>query len=425
MPENRLVLAMVMVAASACGRPPPPAAPTAPPTPPALPAAPKAEVPKAEAPKAEVKVPTPEEAVARLFNGKPEEAWFTERFLDAAPIGKIAAITERMKQNLGAFREVKKAGASYTTVFAKGEVPTEITLDPQGRFSGLFFRPAVIYDAKIEDAVAALRALPGKVSLLVTTDGKERVALEADAPLAVGSAFKLAVLSALVEQIDAKKRAWKDVVELKKEWKSLPSGVLQNWPEASPITIGTLASMMISQSDNTATDALIHLVGRAAIERLSPKTRPFFTTREAFVLKDPVSEAWLLRFRDGDEAARRKVLGELPARPLPTAATFTAEPRALDIEWRFSARELCALMDKVGHLPLMTINPGVATASEWERVAYKGGSEPGVLNLTTLVTAKGRRHCVVATWNDDKALDESKLFNLYGQLFSALKKDGG
>ncbi|MFL9455456.1 serine hydrolase [Tolypothrix bouteillei VB521301_2] len=48
--------------------------------------------------------------------------------------------------------------------------------------------------------------------------------------------------------------AWKDVVQLQPSEKSLPSGMLHTWPDGSYLTVQTLASLMISLSDNTATD---------------------------------------------------------------------------------------------------------------------------------------------------------------------------
>ncbi len=50
-------------------------------------------------------------------------------------------------------------------------------------------------------------------------------------------------------------------------------------------------------------------------------------------------------------------------------------------------------------------------------MAFKGGSEPGVLNLTTLVTARtGTSYCVSATWNRAAPLDEGGFETLYGSL---------
>src|SRR5215472_9459217 len=117
------------------------------------------------------------------------------------------------------------------------------------------------------------------------SDGSQRGAIEADTALAVGSTFKLAALATLRSDVDKKKRSWKDVVELRPEAKSLPSGVLQDWPDHAPLTLYTLAALMISQSDNTATDALIGLLGREKVEAFASRNKPYLTTREMFVLK--------------------------------------------------------------------------------------------------------------------------------------------
>jgi beta-lactamase class A len=216
----------------------------------------------------------------------------------------------------------------------------------------------------------------------------------------------LAVLAALRERIAEGKMSWASVVALDDRWRSLPSGVLQTWPTGSHLTIETLASAMISISDNTAADAVMALVGRDAIERQAPvRVRPFLTTRETFVLKAPENRDLLARFRQATPVGRRDVLREVARRPLPSLRSFDlSRPTALDVEWFFSARELCALMAKVADLPLMTINPGIADPAEvtasGERIAFKGGSEPGVVNLTVSVSRGGHEACVAATWND-------------------------
>lgn len=128
----------------------------------------------------------------------------------------------------------------------------------------------------LEQIVQKIRALPGQTSLLVRGN-QEIVAYNADQPLAVGSAFKLLVLQALRQQIQAGQHQWDEVVRLKPEWKSLPSGLLQTWPSGTPITLQSLATLMISLSENTATDALIDIVGRETLEELFPRNQPFLT----------------------------------------------------------------------------------------------------------------------------------------------------
>ena len=215
---------------------------------------------------------------------------------------------------------------------------------------------------------------------------------------------------------------WESIIRLQERNKSLPSGELQNWPDGSPVDVFSLAAIMISESDNTAADTLLAYVGRRSVEAFAPRDRPFLSTRDAFILKDPNRADMLKRYRAADKSERRSLLKQIDALPLPDVSIFSGDPLATDVEWFFSTRELCDLMRSVEVLPLMSINPGVAEASDWKRVAYKGGSEPGVLNLTTWLVAKnGKNYCVSATWNNDKPLDETKFFGLYKSLLANLQ----
>ena len=125
--------------------------------------------------------------------------------------------------------------------------------------------------------------------------------------------------------------------------------------------------------------------------------------------------------------ARRAVLAQVAALPLPNVGVFVqaaAQGRttAQDVEWFVSTERLCALMNEVAALPETQLNPGVAAREDFARVSYKGGSEPGVMNLTTQVTTKaGQRLCVSATWNDARALDEGTFMGLYGSLLRLLR----
>lgn len=181
---------------------------------------------------------------------------------------------------------------------------------------------------------------------------------------------------------------------------------------------------MISQSDNTATDALIQLVGRESIEALTTRNRPFLTTREFFILKAPQNQTFLDRYRQGNLEQKRQVLNELTQVPLPAIASVSSTPTALDIEWFFTPRELCYLMANAANLPLMSVNPGnLVNPDDWSSVAYKGGSEPGVLNHTTeLRSHNGKTYCISATWNNANApLDEMRLSTIYSGVIEGLK----
>ena len=128
-----------------------------------------------------------------------------------------------------------------------------------------------------------------------------------------GSAFKLGILKALRDEIDAGAHKWDEVVTLGATDISLPSGVLQNWPVGSPFTLHTLAGEMISISDNTAADALLRVVGRDKVEAaLGHCAEVLITTRELFTLEgQPRSQGEVPVAADA--AAKRAVLATVDA----------------------------------------------------------------------------------------------------------------
>lgn len=367
---------------------------------------------------------SPQAALERLWTApQVESEWFAASFLQQIPVAP-EQILQDLKTNLGALQSVQPEGEGYRVRCERGSLRALIVLNPQGQITGLLFQEMQSNALTVADAIQQLQALPGQTSLLVRAGDTELAAWNADQPLAVGSTFKLAVLAALRQQIEAGQGSWAEVMALQPQDKSLPSGFLQTWFDGARLTLETLATLMISQSDNTATDVLIRRVGREAVEALAAGNRPFLTTREAFVLKSAQNSALLQRYREGDEGQRRSLLPELAALPLPSPAEFSGNPIAPEVEWFFSTRELCDLMDRVADLPLMSVNPGggLVNPQDWARISFKGGSEPGVLNLTTALVGKdGTPYCVSATWNNpEAALDEGRFFALYGGLVAGL-----
>jgi hypothetical protein len=95
-------------------------------------------------------------------------------------------------------------------------------------------------------------------------------------------------------------------------------------------------------------------------------------------------------------------------------------PTLLDLEWFASARDVCGVLSAIGTrsafspsgplLDILHINSGIAfDGAQWKYVGFKGGSEPGVLNLSWLLQhASGAWFSVVVTLNDpDHAIDEN------------------
>ena len=119
-------------------------------------------------------------------------------------------------------------------------------------------------------------------------------------------------------------------------------------------------------------------------------------------------------------AGRGSVLRQADALALPAVDTLDTTPITA-VEWHYSVRDLCRLMERVGSLPLMSVNPGVAEASDFAHVAYKGGSDAGVLNLTTAVTTRrGTHFCFSATVNSTTTIDETTFELQYGAALRTL-----
>lgn len=359
------------------------------------------------------------ELVERLLSeSEPQTAWFSDSFLQQVPLAQVGQIVRDLQRRYGEATRVSGEAGAFIAWTGTHRIPVLLERDPKGRIVGLLFRPAEPIEVNFYQTLHALRSLPGEVAYVIQRDRGVLAAHKADDALAVGSAFKLAVLQALRTRIERGGARWEDVIRLEPQHFSLPSGFLQDMPAGSPLTLHSLAAAMIAQSDNTATDALIAYLGRGAVEAVAGLA-PLLTTREVFQLKaDPeLYEDYAGR----DLQGRRRLLTEIAGRPLPRLGQVSGSWRT-EAEWRISARDLCRLMSAVGDLEIMQINPGPAAKGDWRSLAYKGGSEAGVLNMTTLATgADGQSYCVAVTWNDVSALDEARFAGLYRDLLLALR----
>jgi Beta-lactamase enzyme family len=365
---------------------------------------------------------TPRHLLERIFTAKRmQKKWFAPQFLHRVPHPMLRQAIVDLVGTHGKSCGVRHEGGRWLVQFEHGQLPVKLTFNQSDQITSLLFGTFIPYAKDLDEALSAWSELSGQIGLLVLENGQERGALNPDVVFAVGSAFKIAVLAALRKQIQSGNRDWTEIVALRPEWKTLPAGILHDWPDNAPLTLFTLAALMISRSDNTATDALIEIVGRTDVERFAPHSRPLLTTREAFVLKDPENKDLLERFREADTNRRRDVLAATRDRPLPAIETPAAWTPLPEVEWFFTPRELCRLMKSVAPLPLMGINPGLAEREDWHNVAFKAGSDVGVFSLTTWVEAKdGRRCCVAAVQNDDSPLDPDPLYTAYAGLLRVL-----
>lgn len=397
-----------------------------------------------------------------------ERDLFDPAFLQAVPPAQMQALCAQLFAACGAVTELAlvESESEWSGRFDAGmekgfsmPVTLSVSAAPPHRIVGLWFGPPVPRLASLEDVAGALRELPGRVTFLAARlrDGSEPEPLAAhaaDVPLAIGSAFKLWLLAALAQDVRDGARRWDDVVALRPEWKSLPSGRLQEWPDGAPATLHTLATAMISESDNTATDHLLHVLGRERVEALlpalgvrdaavaaegvPPRNRPLLSTAELFRIKLSAGgeAAGVWRALRTEEARRRYLRDEVPALPLSGAGTdpgaFAAPAHVDAIEWFASAGDLVRTLDALRRLAapvegapaerdpaalrgVLAVNPGLPVAREaFAWAGYKGGSEPGVLCLAWLLRGRdGAWYSVAAAWNDTaSAVEDARLTGL-------------
>jgi beta-lactamase class A len=382
-----------------------------------------------------------EQVVALLRGAGDPNEMFTPAFLAQVPAAQVRAVAAQLGSQYGAVRGLERLEAASPqaglmhVAYERAIVRIQISVEPQppGRIGGLLVTGADMRGDSLAAVIAEIRALPGQTSVAVARLGDDppvlTASIEPERPLAIGSAFKLFILAELSRQVRAGQRRWSDVVALDR--RSIPTGTLQSWPQGSPLTLHTLAALMISVSDNSAADMLLHTLGRENVERMmatlgvaaAARNRPLLSTLEMAALKTGPATA-LNAWQQADEAGRRRMLADYagadPARI--DLARFAGNPLHIDsVEWFASAGDMVRVMDWFRRqtddtaLAILAINPGVSQLrGELAYLGYKGGSEPGVLNLTWLVRNRaGAWHAVTGSWNDPAApLDDQRFIAL-------------
>jgi beta-lactamase class A len=380
---------------------------------------------------------------------RPAADIFTDRFLAEVPADKLVALARKLEMANGKILGIENVStenggtAAFGIRFERATATARLTIETAApyRVGGFWIGSVVPTNDTMEKIAADFAALPGRAGFTVTKlDGTPPVAAgHADEQFAIGSTFKLWVLDALAEEIAAGRRHWDEVVPLGP--KSLPSGITQDWPAGTPATIETLAILMISRSDNTATDTLIHLIGR---ERIGERVRatghsdparalPFPTTADLFALKLGPA-ATREAYAKADETGQAQMLDALDPQKIIAGADSSAlagKPTAIDtIEWFASPADIARILDSLRRrsdqrvLQVLAVAPDLPAdqRSRFGYVGYKGGSEPGVLNLSWLLRTKAGEWIVItASWNDpENSLDPGPLQQLAMRLVALI-----
>lgn len=398
-------------------------------------------------------------------DSKLPDALFTKEFLQKVPPAQIVGILHSLAISpspvLTPVSVENNYSGKFTIKFETGmEIPLTIGVepDPPHLIHSLWFGAPRTELKTFDDATARFAVLPGKISFGVAklpadpNASVEMVAsLEPDLELGIGSAFKLYILGTLIDDIEKGKRKWTDVTTIKKEHQSFPSGFLHSWHPDSPMTLHTLATLMISQSDNTATDHLLFVLGRERVEEMVTKMGnthaarnvPFLSTLELFKLKGGQQKELRKRYISGDAAARRAILTKEVAaidKKDVDLSGFAVKPVAIDsLEWYASpadlARTMRWLLDHT-KTPESALGRGVLSVNlgldinrdKFGFVGFKGGSETGVINLTHVFETKtGDRYVTAATWNNPKARVDDTAFVaiVQGVIEILVKRVGG
>lgn len=394
-------------------------------------------------------------------NGKLEraelDAHFHASFLAQMPAEKLTQIFAQMGAQLVGLKVTSLDGegnrlVAHTVV---GDTKLRIVLvvdDATKQISGLLVRADIDAGPRpksFDEALHAIAATAPKAQLLVASldNGacKPMQQLASSEQLAIGSTFKLYVLLGLADRILGGKAAWTDELAIRDDWKSLPSGTMQNELPGTKHALRQFAEQMISISDNTAADHLLYTLGRRAVETALKSTKharpqldiPFLSTRELFVLKLGTAEEDIARYLKMNEAARRTYLDKTLATKVPRVDLIPAWTKARHVdtlEWFASADDLCRTMAALwtrGQNPrtapvldILAKNPGLPIdAKTWPYVGFKGGSEPGVVNMTYLLRRDDDRWFVVVLgFNaaEGGRLEDNKIFGLTTELLALL-----
>ncbi|MEV4112270.1 serine hydrolase [Nonomuraea sp. NPDC049695] len=335
---------------------------------------------------------------------------------------------DQLNQALAAFKDMRlerltqsQDRALVAVVVAAGtSYEVLLSVDAAGLIVSLRFRvPEPKSWAELDERLGKVAPRSGFMAAELDKGGACRPAHAVGPGVArpLGSMFKLYVLGAVAERIRGGAFGWDTQLTITPELKSLPSGQLQDRPDGSKVSVLEAAKLMISISDNTAADLLIHKVGRKAVERTvrawgghDKRDVPFLTTRELFVLKGADYPRHAKRYLSLGTAGRRAYLDKVVAKVPRSGITAWTAPRELDtLEWYASPADLCEVYSHLAALPdghigeVLSINDAGLGLDKgrWPSVWFKGGSEPGVLDLSYLArSSDGRTYFVTAMATD-------------------------
>ncbi len=378
-----------------------------------------------------------------LKGSEKEERFFASSFIDAIPLTQFRALVTQLKARYGEPANISRIipasdqDGTVEIAYAKATLAMRMVLDSKAPYPviGLQVTGANVTNDTLAKIKKEFASLPGIAGFEIAELGSDRTnviaSFNANKQFAIGSTFKLYVLAALSSKITDKSRNWKDVVPLYR--KSLPSGILQDWPRNTPMTLQSLATLMISISDNSATDILMSELGSKATDDLvyksghsaPEKMLPMLKTIEFFDLKMPEKADVRALYVSATTSEQRELLNTHSVGLFPKSiqiANLANTPLHIDtIEWFAAPSDITGLLKILDDIQdpivknILSINsiipPG--DALRWSYIGGKGGSEPGVISFAFLTKSKsGKIYAVSGSWNNSEGPVDNDKFTL-------------
>lgn len=342
-------------------------------------------------------------------------------------------------------------GVRATIEYAVGlghAVLVDLRVDQRGRVTWIRFDPVARKFKSVRDVFQHTKDLADSVSCCVLSlgDPKPLARLGEDRQVYVASLAKLFVHASTVERIRSKDLNWSDIVLLDDKHRSISSGDLNDWPAGAPLTISTLSTLMLSISDNTATDHLIHKVGRGYIEKSLVRSGhsdprgmvPFLSTGEAWKLRSGRDGSLAGEYVKASEQKKRDLLRTKVAdvKFVDVGEPIADEPSSIQrkVGWRASSADISRCLLRIlelsgknenshalrvlGVFPSVeiTMSPEYRKADYFQYQGHKDGTGSQHLSFASLLkTDQGWFAICMVLENDRDPLDTERINALYAR----------
>ncbi|OUS00181.1 hypothetical protein A9Q84_03080 [Halobacteriovorax marinus] len=320
-------------------------------------------------------------------NGTLVSDFFSNKILKTVNFNKdLRAPIRSLFKDLGKCSKVEFEKGKFTFNFSK-HILKGTFLEEEGKLVSIWFDSPRLKNKNIKNLLKTLEQQGRDVSYYFT-DGTKKLNKNIDKKLNIASSFKLKLLLDLKNCVQDKICSYDDHLILEKNIKTSPSGILQDWPNNTKLLVSTAAHLMISLSDNTATDLVIHYLNKL-------KKRKRRTMQKRFIdLYSPKSKSF------GPKDYTKVNLAKYAIQGGSIGTTFN----------------LCQTMLKLSGTPTLTINQD-GLGEELTDLHFKGGSRFGVYQKTYAWKTKEKSwSCLSITINDSKGVNEEKVSSIIREI---------